>query len=102
MCFEGLVVVGHNSEAEMFSGVKGEFGVPMLLGSYWVNEGHTMMVPDAKAWDIFHLNQAPEELELRWSILDHLRSSSEPKELVHVITHAMLGKCFPPFYSPTC
>jgi hypothetical protein len=105
-------LAGRSCEAEMFADVKGEFGVPVLLGSYLVNEGQLMAdgsVPnvmelpnDATYWDIFQTPEASPEIRYHVRSMfetegDHLVSSSGPKELVRALCHALLGKCLSAF-----
>jgi hypothetical protein len=104
-------LVGRDCEAQMFADVKGEFGVPTLLGSYQV--GATVAEADASApnfmevlddaeyWNVFNsaITERDFEPEVRYHMRslfetegDHLLSSSGPHDLARAVIHAILGK----------
>lgn len=98
-------LVGRDCEAQMFGEVKGDFGVPSVITSYFVNEGKEMttdmdMPEDAKYWDIFNLKPKlapkPELRRHMRTLFDTegvpLSTLKAPKELLRTVCHAILGK----------
>jgi hypothetical protein len=105
---ESWPLVGRDCEAQMFADVKGEFGVPTLLGSYQVNSTVNTFAPnfmevldDAEYWNVFNsaITEKDFEPEVRYHMRslfetegDHLLSLSGPHDLARAVIHAILGK----------
>lgn len=89
-------------EGQMFEAAMGDFGLPVIIGSYVVNGGRDdMNLPNnAKYWDVFNTGESPEPVpESRKHVRTLIKtegvsllSSKGPKELLQSVCHAILGK----------